>query len=110
MPGKMSKTKKVGGVCGVNLPSSSFAYVGDESDTSTWKFPIHFPGDEPATRNHIKNALARFSETGAIPECERASVFLILCGAARSHGITVRLTLKQYEELYQQWQAAVEKV
>ena len=82
----MSKTKKVDGV---DLGPSSFAYVGDESDTNTWKLPIHFPGDERKTANHIKNALARFAETGGIPECERVSTWLILFGAARSHGIPV---------------------
>jgi hypothetical protein len=107
MRGKMSKTKKVDGV---DLGPSSFAYVGDESDTNTWKLPIHFPGDERKTANHIKNALARFAETGGIPECERVSTWLILFGAARSHGIPVQLTQKQYDDLCQQWQAAVEKV
>jgi hypothetical protein len=106
MTRKQNKTKRVGGVGGIDLESRSFAYVGDEQDIDTWKLPIYFPRDEAATRNHIKNALERFGQTGGIPECQRASVFLILCGAARAHGIPVRLTQKQYDELHQQWQAA----
>jgi hypothetical protein len=104
---KKGITKKVDGC---DLSSRSFAYIGDESDTSTWKLPIYFPSDEAKTKNHIKNALVRFAETGGIPECERASAWLILFGAARSHGIPVQLTQKQYDVLCQQWQAAVEKV
>jgi hypothetical protein len=80
------KTRKVDGV---QLWPSSFAYVGDESDTSTWKLPIHFPGDEAKTRNHIKSGLHRFDEMTGIPDTERASLRLILFGAARSHGIPV---------------------
>jgi hypothetical protein len=98
-----TKTKKV---AGVDLRSSSFAYIGDESDTSTWRVPIYFPGDNEKTVNHINNALARFSETGGIPEGDRASVFLLLCGAARSRGISVKLTQKQFDDLSRQWQAA----
>ncbi len=103
----MSKTKRVDGQ---DLSSRCFAFVGDESDTNSWKFPIHFPGDEAKTKNHIKNSLVRFAETGGIPECERVAAWLILFGAARSHGIPVQLTQKQYDDLCQQWQAAVERV
>jgi len=80
------KTKKVNGV---DLSSCNFAFVGDESDTSTWKLPIHFPGDDAKTINHILDALARFDTTKAIPECERPSVWFTLYGAAVSHGISV---------------------
>src|SRR6202789_2607833 len=43
----VAKTKTV---AGVKLPASSFAHVGDENETSTWKLPIEFPGDEKKTK------------------------------------------------------------
>jgi len=81
----VSKTKKV---AGVDLSASSFAFVGDENDTSTWKLPIHFPGDIGKTRNHIKNALERFATT-KIPDEQRADVWRTIAGAAKAHGIRV---------------------
>jgi hypothetical protein len=50
----MAKTKKIGS--GESLPASDFAYVGDPSKTSTWKFPIH-------DKSHVQNAVARFNQT-----------------------------------------------
>src|SRR5258708_2552678 len=82
----MSKTKKVDKV---DLPASSFAYVGNPEDTSTWKLPIHFPGCEAKTVNHIKNALYRFDTAHGIPNDEYISTWFTLCGAAIAHGITV---------------------
>jgi hypothetical protein len=71
-----------------DLGPESFAYVGDEKDTSTWKMPIHFPGDNEKTINHIKNAFFHFTIT-KIPDGERASVWRILAGCAKAHGIPV---------------------
>jgi HK97 family phage prohead protease len=81
-----AKTKKV---AGVDLPASSFAYVGDESDTSTWKLPIHFPGDDTKTVNHIKDAIGRFPQTKGIPNSEKSAVWHKIVGAAKAHGIKV---------------------
>jgi hypothetical protein len=80
------KTKRVSGV---DLPSSSFGYVGDVNVTNTWKHAIHVPGDERKTVNLIKNALARFHETKGIPEEALHSVWLKVAGAAAAHGIKV---------------------
>jgi len=57
----MTKTKKIAGH--FDLPSSSFAYVGDVEDTSTWKLPIFAPGNMPLSRNLLKSALFRFADT-----------------------------------------------
>lgn len=84
--GELRKTKKV---AGIELPASSFAYVGDEKDTSTWKLPIHFPGDAAKTVNHIKNALARFPDTKGIPASDSSAVWHKIVGAAKAHGIKV---------------------
>jgi hypothetical protein len=83
---KQNKSKKVDGV---DLPPSSFAYVGDEQDTNTWKLPIHFPSSESKSINHIKNALTRFDETKGIPDSERRTVWLTLAGAAKAYGLRV---------------------
>ena len=80
------KTKKVDKA---DLPASSFAYVGDPEDTSTWKLPIYFFADTKKAVNHIKDALARFAETKGIPENEREAVSLLVVGAALAHGIKV---------------------
>ena len=80
----VSKTKKVDGV---DLPASSFAYVGDPDKTDTWKLPIDFPGDDEKSKSHIRNALARFSQTEGIPESERAAVLAKIHAAAKKHGI-----------------------
>src|ERR1700730_6720464 len=79
------KTKKI---AGIDLPSSSFAYVGDSENPATWKLPFFFRGNEALTRNHLKNALHRFADT-AIPESERAYVWRMIAGAAKAHGIRV---------------------
>lgn len=83
---KSAKTKRVDGV---DLTADCFAYVGDKEDTSTWKLPIKFPGDEEKTKSHIRNALARFSQTQGIPEAERAGVLAKIHAAAKKHGIDV---------------------
>ena len=87
---KRSKTKRVGTPKGlVDLDPSCFAFVGDESDTSTWLFPILVRGDEALTVNLIKNALHRFDVTKGLPDSERTATWYALFGAARSHGIPV---------------------
>jgi hypothetical protein len=86
VPFAKAKTKRVDGV---DLPASSFAYVGDPEKTDTWKLPIRFPGDEEKTKSHIRNALARFDQTEGIPSGERAKVHARIVAAARSHGIEV---------------------
>jgi HK97 family phage prohead protease len=85
-----TETRKTKKVDGVELPASSFAYVGDEKVTSTWKLPIHFPGDNEKTINHIKNALARFPDTKGIPASESSAVYHKIVGAAKAHGIKVK--------------------
>jgi hypothetical protein len=80
------KTKKVDGV---DLSLTAFAYVGNAQDTKTWKLPICFRGDEAKTVNHIKDALARFDETKAIPGQARRDTWLVLRGAAMAHGLPV---------------------
>lgn len=83
----MEKEQKTKRVDGVDLPPSSFAYVGDPSRPDTWKLPIEFPGDEEKTKSHIRNALARFNQTEGIPEDERAKVKAKILAAAERHGI-----------------------
>jgi uncharacterized protein len=79
-------TKKV---AGVELPASSFAYVGDPDKPDTWKLPVYFPGDEKKTVDHIKDALARFDQTEGIPDSDKAHVYAKIVGSAKSHGIKV---------------------
>ncbi|HLZ08961.1 MAG TPA: HK97 family phage prohead protease [Chloroflexota bacterium] len=85
-PELRAKTKKVDGV---ELPASSFAFVGDESETKTWKLPIDFPGDVEKTKRHIRNALSRFSQTKGIPAEEKPKVWKRIVAAAKKHGIKV---------------------
>ena len=80
------KTKKV---AGVDLPLSSFAFVGDENEPSTWKLPIYVPGNVSLSRNLLKSALFRFADTKDIPASERQTVALTLNGAAKAMGIRV---------------------
>ena len=82
---KDSKTKKK---AGEDLTADCFAYVGDKEDPSTWKLPIKFSTEEK-TKSHIRNALARFSQTQGIPEDKKASVRAKIEAAAKKHGIEV---------------------
>lgn len=84
-----STTAKTKEVDGVELPASCFAYVGDPTETDTWKLPVHFPGDEEKTKSHIRNALARFDQTEGIPEDKKAETYARIVGAAKAHGISV---------------------
>jgi HK97 family phage prohead protease len=80
------KTKKV---AGVDLTSDCFAFVGDANDTSTWKLPIKFPGDEEKTKSHIRNALSRFGQTKGIPADQKDKVWKKIVAAAKKHDIKV---------------------
>jgi hypothetical protein len=82
---KYVKTKRVDGV---DLSASAFAFVGDAEDPSTWKLPICFRADERRTRNHIKNALARFDAV-KIPATARPGVWSLIRGACIALGIDV---------------------
>lgn len=81
-----SKTQRV---AGVDLPASCFAYVGDPDKPETWKLPIKFPGNDAATKAHLRNALARFSQTQGIPDSERDAVLAKIKKAASAAGISV---------------------
>jgi hypothetical protein len=78
------KTKKVAG--GFSLAASAFALVLDENDSSTWKLPLYVPGNVGLTVNLIKNAMERFAHC-QIPDTERASVWKLIAGAAKAHGL-----------------------
>ncbi len=80
---KAARTKRVDGV---DLTSDAFAYVGDAERTDTWKLPIKFPNEEQ-TKRHIRNALARFSQTQGIPQGERDGVLKKIKAAAKKYGI-----------------------
>ena len=83
------KDRKTKRVAGVDLTSDCFAYVGDPNDTSTWKLPIKFPGDDAKTKRHIRNTLARFNQTQGIPANKRSAVLALIRAAAKKHGIDV---------------------
>lgn len=82
----MDKRKKV---AGVELLSSSFAYVGDKNDPSTWHLPVFVPHDAKKTSNLIASALHRVDVIKGIPNDQRAEVRLLLHGAALAHGLEV---------------------
>lgn len=83
VPVSNAKTKRV---ADEDLPASAFAYVGDPQDLATWKLPIRFSTEEK-TKSHIRNALARFSQTQGIPAGERAAVLAKIKAAAKRYGI-----------------------
>ncbi|MHB1910214.1 MAG: DUF6582 domain-containing protein [Nitrososphaerales archaeon] len=60
-----------------DLSDSDFAYVGANGDR---KLPIYDAA-------HVRNALARFSQTQGIPESERAGVLAKIHAAAKKFGI-----------------------
>lgn len=80
--------KKTKRVAGEDLTASAFAYVGDPEKTETWKLPIKFSSEEK-TKAHIRNALARFSQTKGIPESEKPKVLAKIKAAAKKYGIHV---------------------
>ena len=86
---ELLKEKKTKTVDGVELTASCFAHVGDPEDTSTWKLPIKFPGDDEKTKSHIRNALARFEQTEGMSADEKAKAKKKIVAAAKEHGIEV---------------------
>ena len=84
---QMLKDAKTKTVDGVSLTATCFAHVGDPEDTSTWKLPIKFPGDDEKTKSHIRNALARFEQTEGMAADEKAKAKKKILAAAKEHGI-----------------------
>jgi hypothetical protein len=78
------KTKRVSGV---DLPSSVFAFVGNQDETDSWQVPLFVRGDTGKTANLIKNAIQRFAEMKHIPDELRVQVWQRIVGAALAHGI-----------------------
>jgi len=83
------KEKKTKRVDGADLTADCFAHVGDPDDTSTWKLPIKFPGDDEKTKSHIRNALARFEQTEGMSAEEKKKARAKIVAAAKEHGIEV---------------------
>jgi len=80
------KTKKT---AAVDLSAKCFLLVPDENEPSTWRLPVHVPGDLPKTINLVKNALARFHEMKVLPVGQRSALWNRLIGAATVLGIPV---------------------
>lgn len=76
-------------VDGAALRSESFAFVGDVNDSSTWKLPIDMPGDADKTRNHVRNAIARFNHTKSVPDEARAAAWEKIVAAAKANSVQV---------------------
>jgi hypothetical protein len=80
------KTKKV---AGQHLNAACFLLVPDENVPSTWRLPVHVPGDTQRTINLVKNNIARFHEMKAVPVGQRSALWNRLIGAATALGIPV---------------------
>jgi len=83
------KEKKTKRVAGEDLAAGCFAYVGDANDPSTWKLPYKCFSTDAKNKSHVRNALARFSQTQGIPASAKAGVKAKLVAAAKKHGIEV---------------------
>jgi hypothetical protein len=83
------KEKKAKKVDGVNLPSSCFAYVGNEDDPTTWLLAYKGFPTEAKNKAVVRQQLSRFSRTQGIPAGEREKVKGKLVGAAKKHGLEV---------------------
>ena len=83
------KEKKTKRVAGEDLGPGCFAYVGDANDPSTWKLPYKGFSTDAKNKSHVRNALARFSQTQGIPASAKAGVKAKLVAAAKKHGIEV---------------------
>jgi ATP-dependent protease ClpP protease subunit len=81
---RMGHTKKVDGE---NLTAEDFIYVGDPEDINTWHLPWRFSTEEK-TVSHLRDALARFNQTG-IPPTKKAAAYEKLVGLCKEHGIDV---------------------
>jgi hypothetical protein len=86
---ELLKEKKTKRVDGADLTADCFAHVGDPDDTSTWKLPIKFPGDDEKTESHIRNALARFEQTEGMSAEDKKKARAKIVAAAKEHGIEV---------------------
>jgi hypothetical protein len=80
------KTMRVGNK---HLSAVCFAYVPDPENPKTWRVALRVPGDVALSVNHIKNAIHRFSETKGIPDHALSTVWNLIVGAAKGHGIAV---------------------
>ncbi len=85
----MMKNERTKRVAGIDLSPRCFAFVGDPDETSTWKLPIHFPGDAAKTINFVRDALGRFEQTQGIPNEQREKVWHTVRGAALCLGLKV---------------------
>lgn len=99
---KAAMTKRV---AGEDLPSSAFAYVGNPTETATWKFPIHFSTKDKSA-SHVRNALARFGQAKGIPESEKAAVLGKIKAAAKKYGVEVS---DESEKIAKALEAAINK-
>lgn len=81
----VTKTKKVGDQ---ELPSSSFAYVGDAQKTETWRFPLH-------KAEHVRQAIAHWGEYEGIPQDQQESIKKAIIAAARKFAIKPREEAKK---------------
>lgn len=68
-------------VDGKPLPKEKFAYVGDESDISTWHLPI----DD----DHVESAVKMFAHEAHVPEGEKAAVARKTAAKAKKKGVDV---------------------
>lgn len=97
---KRKADKKTKRVAGEDLPHENFAYVGDPEKTATWKLPIKF-SDGEKTKRHIRNALARFSQTKGIPDDKKEEVKAKIEAAAKENGIDVEAEGKKATALHE---------
>ncbi len=77
-------TKKVDGV---ELPKDCFAYTPDDVP-SHWEFPLHFPGDDAKTKEHIEKAVQLFP-LAKLPDTVKAHVWAQIVAAAKAHGVKI---------------------
>jgi len=82
----MAKTKSVGGK---EYAAGEFAYVGDPNDISTWHLPI-------PDAAHVRDAMARFNQTGGIPANKKAGVARKIAARAKKYGIDASGFEKEY--------------
>jgi hypothetical protein len=81
------KTRKV---AGVDLNASCFLLVQHENEPSTWKLPVHVPGDTQRTINLVKNSVYRWNEIKGIPAGKRSALWNRLIGCCLALGIKVQ--------------------
>ncbi len=80
-----AKTKEVDGE---RLTAGDFIWVGDPDKVDTWALPWHFSTEEK-TKNHLRDALARFDQEEKIPESEKPAAYAKLVRLCKEHGIEV---------------------